>query len=130
MYEMKPEYYTGIELIDREHKRLFEIAESAYQLLKNDFMPDKFDAIHAILQELIDYTKVHFADEEKYMEEMKYRRIFSQKVMHKEFIDKLDAIDMDEVDKNPEKATEDITRFLTDWLVEHILHMDKQIAEA
>ena len=28
MYKMKDEYYTGIEIIDNEHKRLFEIAEA------------------------------------------------------------------------------------------------------
>ncbi len=26
MYEMKPEFYTGIEQVDNEHKQLFEIA--------------------------------------------------------------------------------------------------------
>lgn len=26
MYEMKPEYFVGIDFIDQEHKRLFEIA--------------------------------------------------------------------------------------------------------
>ena len=32
MYEFKEEFLTGIEMIDREHKRLFEIAENLYQL--------------------------------------------------------------------------------------------------
>ena len=36
MYEMKPEYYTGIAQIDEEHKKLFEIADEAYELYKND----------------------------------------------------------------------------------------------
>ena len=27
MYEMKPEYYTGIEAIDQEHSRLFDMAQ-------------------------------------------------------------------------------------------------------
>ena len=30
MYEMKPEYYIGIEMIDEEHKQLFEYADEAY----------------------------------------------------------------------------------------------------
>jgi len=34
MYEMKPEYFTGIDFIDKEHARLFAIADEAYQLLK------------------------------------------------------------------------------------------------
>ena len=30
MYEFKEEYVTGIESVDAEHRRLFEIADEAY----------------------------------------------------------------------------------------------------
>ena len=40
MYEMKPEYYTGIQTIDQEHTRLFELAEETHQLLHDDFLRD------------------------------------------------------------------------------------------
>jgi hemerythrin len=127
MYEMKANFYTGIEMIDSEHKRLFDIADSAYQLLQNDFIADKYDDAIALLQELIDYTKTHFADEEKYMEEIGYRRILSQKVMHREFIDKLDSIDMNDVDADPVHTINEILKFLNEWLIEHILKMDMLI---
>ncbi|MDR2043845.1 MAG: hemerythrin family protein [Clostridium sp.] len=129
MYQMKPEYYTGIEMIDQEHRHLFEIAESAYQLLHNEFIPDKYDNVQGILQELFEYTRKHFADEEAYMESVKYRRIFSQKVMHKEFIDKLESFNMEEAEQDPEGAVENLLTFLTDWLVEHILKMDMLIGK-
>ena len=29
MYEMKPEYYIGIDMIDEEHKQLFKYADEA-----------------------------------------------------------------------------------------------------
>ena len=29
MYEMKPEYYIGIDMIDEEHKQLFKYADDA-----------------------------------------------------------------------------------------------------
>ena len=35
MYEMKDEYKTGIDFIDEQHARLFEIANEAYNLLGN-----------------------------------------------------------------------------------------------
>ena len=70
MYEMKEEYYTGIPQIDAEHKRLFEIAESAYELRRNEFIPDKYDNIRDLLEELREYTKEHFKHEEEYMEKM------------------------------------------------------------
>ena len=37
MYEMKPEYYIGIDMIDEEHKQLFKYADEAYELLHDEF---------------------------------------------------------------------------------------------
>ena len=82
MYEMKPEYYTGIAQIDEEHKKLFEIADEAYELYKNEFIPDKYDHIAKILNELRDYTKIHFQHEEEYMKSINYKGMFMQKVQH------------------------------------------------
>lgn len=131
MYEMKQEYFTGIELIDEEHKQLFDYANDAYELLQDEFIPDKYDRIVAILQQLRDYTKKHFADEEAYMESINYKRIFTQKIQHQAFIDKLDSIDMDSIDagENQDGAIADILTFLTDWLVHHILEVDTLIGK-
>ena len=43
MFEMKPEYYIGIDMIDQEHKQLFDYANEAYELLQEEFTPDKYD---------------------------------------------------------------------------------------
>ena len=48
MYEMKPEYYIGIDMIDEEHKQLFKYADEAYELLHDEFTPDKYDRIDII----------------------------------------------------------------------------------
>ena len=50
MYEMKPEYYIGIDMIDEEHKQLFKYADEAYELLHDEFTPDKYDRIDIILE--------------------------------------------------------------------------------
>ena len=39
MYEMKPEYYIGIDMIDEEHKQLFKYADDAYELLHDENTP-------------------------------------------------------------------------------------------
>ena len=88
-YAFTKEYYTGIESIDKEHARLFEIANRAYELLTNQFMADKYDQIVAIMTELRDYTKTHFAHEEEYMMGKGYQHRWSQKVQHLNFIKKL-----------------------------------------
>lgn len=129
MYEMKPEYYIGIEMIDEEHKQLFQYADEAYELLHDEFTPDKYDKMDMILQNLRDYTAKHFADEEAYMESIHYNKIFTQKIQHQEFVQKLDEF-MDhhkEEVEDQDKQIMDILEFLTEWLVNHILHVDGQI---
>ena len=54
MYEMKPEYYIGIDMIDEEHKQLFKYADEAYELLHDENTPDKYDRIDMILEDLRD----------------------------------------------------------------------------
>ncbi len=129
MYEMKPEYYTGIDFIDEEHSMLFSIADKAYDLLTNDFIPDKYDYIMEVIKELKDYTKYHFDHEETYMNSIGYKRILSQKVAHDDFIEKINSIDSDNIDENQKDALLELLEFLTTWLVEHIYKKDKLIAE-
>ncbi len=60
MYKMKPEYYTGILSIDKEHARLFELAQQTHDLLNNDILMDKTDSLTDLISELINYTRTHF----------------------------------------------------------------------
>ena len=92
MYEFKDIYKTGIESVDAEHRRLFEIAEEAWQLQQNEFIPDKYDNLVNILEELREYTKTHFANEEAYMKKIGYKGMFTQKVQHDAFIQKLESL--------------------------------------
>ena len=104
MYEMKPEYYIGIDMIDEEHKQLFKYADDAYE---------------------------HFNDEEQYMESINYKKLFTQKIQHQEFIHKLDEFiehHNDEI-KDQDEQIMGILKYLTEWLVNHILYVDGQIAE-
>ena len=126
MFEMKDEYLVGIEMIDEEHRKLFEIAERTYQLLHNDYLSDKYDNISDILQELKDYTIEHFRHEEEYME----KRMFTQKMQHRAFIQKLEEYSSWNLDRSQDDVIQDIFKFLTDWLTKHIYESDKLIGEA
>lgn len=130
MYEMKDEYLTGIEFIDNEHRRLFEIAEETYQLKNEEFIPDKYDQIKNLLNELKDYTVMHFSHEEEYMQSIGYKKLFTQKMQHTAFINWLEEHELDSMDEEYEDqdaVIDNILKYLTDWLISHILDTDKQI---
>jgi len=129
MYEMKEEYKIGVEQIDEQHKKLFELADKAYMLLTDKFSLDKYDKIVGIVEELKEYTIFHFKSEEEYMESINYKRLFTQKIEHEKFIKALDDIDLKHIDENQDEGLVKMLNFLNEWLTEHILRNDKLIGE-
>jgi len=129
MYEMKEEYKIGVEKIDEQHKKLFQLADKAYMLLKDEFSLDKYDKIVHILEELKEYTIFHFKSEEEYMESIEYKRLFTQKIEHAKFIKTLEEINYKDLDEKQDESLVKILNFLNDWLIEHILKTDKLIVQ-
>ena len=127
MYEFKEEYVTGIASVDTEHKRLFEIADEAYQLTKEEFLVDKYDQVRHILGELKEYALQHFEHEEAYMASIHYKHMFIQKVQHDQFREKINDMNLEHLDENTEELLSEILEYLTNWLINHILEHDKQI---
>ena len=91
-------YKTGIELIDAEHKRLFEIVRETNDVIAAQFLYDKYDEIVDILNELKDYTVMHFQDEERYMESIGYEGLELQRMAHNAFVNRLNEINLDDMD--------------------------------
>lgn len=129
MYEFKEEFLTGIEQIDNEHRKLFELADELYALQCDEFIPDKYDHIREILTELKNYTIIHFEHEEAYMESIGYKRMFTQKTQHDALREIIYGWDLDAIDENQDEAIDEMLRTVTDWLVNHILNQDKLIGK-
>lgn len=121
------QYKTGITLIDDEHRRLFEIIKETNDVIEAELVHDKYDAIVHILEELKDYTIMHFQDEERYMESIAYDGLALQRVAHTAFVDRLNEINLDDVDDHQKEYLEELIDFLLAWLINHILKMDKLI---
>lgn len=122
-------FQTGISFIDEEHKTLFDIIGKVHTTIEAELLHDKFDAILDILDELKQYTCVHFADEENYMREIGYEGLPKQQLLHQHFIDKLNELDLNDVDDNQEAYLYDFLEFLQNWLITHILKVDKLIPQ-
>lgn len=125
--EFTDEYLVGIELIDSEHRELFNIVGQASDLVKSFNEASGYDKILDILDRLKIYTKEHFSDEEKYMERIGYEGLEAQRRAHDAFIQKLENINLDELDQNPQESLQQLLEFLLGWLINHILYTDKKI---
>lgn len=127
MLSFSNRYLLGVDLIDRQHRRLFEILGELNELNNDEFMYDKFDAILDVIEELKDYTVKHFEDEERYMKEIGYEGLAQQQKVHQAFIDKIEVINLEELDDNQQEYINELIDFLASWLVNHIMKMDQKI---
>ena len=114
------EYSIHNDIIDKQHKKLFEIAERAGTLISKQVDSKE---IKKILTELFEYMKVHFRDEEQYMDSIGYPGLARQKELHKAII-----ADMTDLIQNIKYDFKQKLAIITEqWLIEHILKEDMLI---
>lgn len=120
-------YLVGIEQVDREHQKLFELAGKIYDCLAVDaFVP--MNEIRWTIDELIDYTKVHFANEESLMQGTNYPDLMEHRALHAYLISRVE--DFEKSFELGEQVTPvDAYDFLCEWLGEHIQAKDKHFGE-
>ncbi len=125
--EFTEEYMTGIMVIDREHRHLFEIVDRANRLVRSWTDGETCDEFVTILEQLKEYAEFHFADEEEYMKKIGYEGYAVQKRAHEAFISRLEEISSENLEEDPRRYLESLIEFLLGWLVHHILQLDKKI---
>ena len=124
-FEWKDEYSVGIASIDLQHKRLV------------NYISDLFDAMQAgqgskvlgtILDGLVSYTRTHFTSEEKLLREHGYTGLDAQLKSHADFVAKIE--DMQKQYKSGKISMAlSVANFLKDWLVKHIMGLDKSYSD-
>jgi hemerythrin-like metal-binding domain len=125
----KDSFSCGITEIDAQHKKLFEIAGRIYDISTQRREVDKFDEINEVIEELKDYTVMHFKYEEKLMQQYGYEDYDNQKVEHDFFVKKIQRIEKKDLENEQTEAVVDMISFVTDWISSHILKSDKKYVE-
>jgi len=122
-----PNLSVGVEAIDNQHKMLFDKAEKLFEAGRNK---NSKEYISELLNFLDDYTKKHFADEEKYMLSINYPGYAEQKQAHTAFINKLTKL-REEYNASGGSLVVIINanKLVLDWLTQHISIMDKKIGD-
>lgn len=126
MYRFTEDCLTGIEQIDKEHEKLFELINQTITLLHNELLEDKYHQISEVLEELKDYTDTHFANEEAYMAAINDPELEMQKKQHMAFREKIDIISFTNIDEleNQQTMLDNLLQYLVRWLYQHILSSD------
>lgn len=116
---------VGVDMIDDQHKTWFEKAEKLFEAGKNN---QAKEYIGELLDFLEDYTKKHFADEEKYMLSINYPEYATQKNAHDTFMAHLAKLREDYKSSGGNLLVIlNANQMVLEWLTKHISTMDKKI---
>lgn len=128
MFKWKEEFSCFNREMDMQHKKLLELITSLYDIVKLKDNYDHYDEIAQIFKELSEYTVYHFGYEEELFDKYNYDSINKKlhKLEHKSFINKVSAIDLDEMDENQRGMSIEVVMFVAKWVEEHILETDRK----
>ena len=117
---------TGIPLVDTQHKQLVDAVNGlGNELMLGDVTEER---LQMLFRQLAEYARLHFADEEKMMVELKVdqRHIDQHVAEHRQFVEQLVALWNTRT--SIEKPAEAVHGFLASWLTVHILGEDQVMA--
>ncbi|MGV7929161.1 MAG: bacteriohemerythrin [Spirochaetota bacterium] len=116
-------YAVDVVEIDDQHRHLFKLTNDFHDALT---VGSAKKNLGEALDALVDYAREHFISEEKLMGACDYPELAHHKIEH----DRLtrEALDFRKrfVEGKP-VSTLEFAKFLSDWLVRHIIVMDKKI---
>jgi hemerythrin len=116
-------YALELPEIDDQHKALFQIINDLWHAV---VAKSAADAIADILRRLEHYAIIHFTAEEALMRCLTYPRLDEHKRAHRLFIDQIGSARRKWADGRPIGL--EILDFLNNWLIDHIMTIDKDYA--
>ncbi len=122
-------YNTGIDVIDKEHKKLFQILNKLFHFGQEEIKSQW--VCREAVKYFKEHTLQHFLDEEAYMASIDYEGFATHKRIHKNFRDvTLPALERElELTEYSEVAISHFLGVCAGWLVGHTLIEDQAIVQ-
>jgi len=120
--EWKPSYSVNVPIFDRQHQKLFELINQLHEAMAKGRAKDH---LAPIVNELSNYTKTHFREEEEALARAGYTKLPAHKLMHREFEARVDGFGKD-VREGKLGLSIEVMSFLNDWLAAHIMKVDRE----
>jgi len=121
LVEWNATFSVGIQKIDDQHKKFFSILNILYDAI----MQGKGEVVVGqVLKELQQYVIFHFQSEESWMELYHYPDIDNHKLEHQDGAKKLNKFVL-EYERGQNIVDIKLLVFLSDWLQNHILQVDR-----
>jgi len=118
----RSDFEVGVSDIDSQHKGLVDLINKIEEA--RDSKGQEID-INSIVDQLIQYTHVHFASEKEHMAKNHYPQLDEHKQQHKVLVRQIIKIQSDIKNKN-QNIIDSIDTILRNWLIDHILEQDRK----
>ncbi|MGL1901406.1 MAG: bacteriohemerythrin [Fibrobacterales bacterium] len=113
---------VGVDEFDSDHQVLIGMINDLNLAMSEG---KSKDALGKIIDGLLDYTEYHFGNEERNFKKYDFPDAESHTALHKVFVDKI-ATFRDDVASGRAMVSKDIMVFLKEWLIKHIMGVDRQ----
>lgn len=118
-------YSVGIESLDNDHKKLINLLNQ-FTTAYDYAISEEYE--REALKDLISYTEYHFEREEKLLAEHDYPDFKAHKAQHEKMINEVSRF-MDLYNEKGHDAMNEISEYLSNWLINHINGTDKEYSE-
>lgn len=126
MIQWEPKYQLGIPKVDTQHMALVALI-NRLETVQNQDRVDPRD-ISESLKHLMEYIRVHFADEEVLMKTFNFADLEKHQDQHRKFVEYVESF-QERFDEGETNLAGPILHFLSDWLLNHIAGSDREYAD-
>jgi hemerythrin len=124
MFEWNDVYCVNLPTVDSQHKRLFRLAADFHRAILAGTVKA---TLFQLLENLVQYTQVHFAYEERLMEQAGYPEFAAHKAQHEELARRVREFQKD-FEEGRIATGITLLQFLKEWLQNHIKDSDRKFA--
>ncbi len=125
MFLWKEELDLGINSIDEQHKKFFEIGNKIDELLMDcEEGKEDYDEIYNVINELKDYTFYHFKTEEDLFIKYNYPDYEQHKMKHNEFKAYIESLDLETIHEDQTEFLKELLGKIIQWIFNHIVTTD------
>ena len=120
-----PDWDTGVELIDQQHRQLLDHFDQVLKALQVKGQDRHFASLLAFLA---DYAELHLSSEETLMVEVGFSDLARHRAIHDEMRGRIKTL-VEDQETASDQVTFELLEFLTNWLIDHISVEDRRLAE-
>ena len=122
LFKWKNDFTVGIKELDDQHKSFFDILNRLGEAAGGN---KGMEVVGPVLRQLSEYSRHHFTEEENWLKGIGDAGLQYQKKQHEFFISQVTDL-QGRYSKGDANIPLSTVEFLRDWLLSHILEMDKK----